>query len=502
MIFVSAFGRNMKKLTLFKKVISFAICMAISAGTLISYNALSDNAPHNQAQAAKSLTEIQAERAENNRKIAEYQQKIDSLQGSQNSEKEYQDTLTEQINVIQQNIKLLNTELASIQSDIDTTKINITQLEKDIDSKEKEINNSVEDFKKRMCAMYISGNDNLASIIIGSSNFYDIMSRVEMANRMAKYDQELIDDILADIENLDSSKKQLETDKLTLEMNLDTQKKRKEEKNKALNDLDEKMKKSQAEIDRLKREQKTLELGQEELQKLNAGLDAQEAEWTAAIEAEKKRRDDEAKKKADEERKRKDEEERRRKEEEEMKNQQASTETSSESSQISTDENSEDATSDNTTTPQEPEPSDPTPNTGGFMWPCPDFSYITSGYGYRWGKMHNGIDVGDGGIHGGAAVASQSGTVIAVSNSCTHDYPKYSSCCGDGYGNYVLISHDGTYSTIYAHLAQATVSVGDYVNQGDTVGLIGCTGWSTGDHLHFEIRVNGAAQNPLNYVNR
>lgn len=492
--------------------------MAISAGTLMCYNALSDNAPHNQAQAAKSLTDIQAERAENDRKIAEYQQKIDALQESQNSEKEYQDTLTEQITVIQQNIKLLNTELDSIQSDIDTTKKNITQLEKDIDSKEKEINDSVEDFKKRMCAMYISGNDNLASIIIGSSSFYDIMSRVEMANRMAEYDQKLIDDILADIENLDSSKKQLETDKLTLEMNLDTQKKRKEEKNKALDDLDEKMKKTQAEIDRLEKEQETLKLGTKELQKQNEALDAQEAEWVAAIEADRKRREEDAKKKAEEERRRKEEEERRRKEEE-MKNQQVTTEASSESSQesstdsseTSTDENADETTSADTTaedsteeetTPEEPEVSEPAPNTGGFIWPCPGFYYISSGYGYRWGRMHNGIDVGDGGIHGGAAVASQSGTVIAVSNSCTHDYPKYSSCCGGGYGNYVLISHDGTYSTLYGHLAQATVSVGDYVNQGDTIGYIGCTGWSTGDHLHFEVRVNGAAQNPLNYVNR
>jgi murein DD-endopeptidase MepM/ murein hydrolase activator NlpD len=102
---------------------------------------------------------------------------------------------------------------------------------------------------------------------------------------------------------------------------------------------------------------------------------------------------------------------------------------------------------------------------------------------------------------GGTCVASQSGTVIGVVNCCTHNFAKNYSCgCGGGYGNYVLISHDGTYSTIYAHMTSAWVSVGQYVNQGDAIGSIGCTGHSTGAHLHFEIRVNGVAQNPLNYV--
>jgi len=137
----------------------------------------------------------------------------------------------------------------------------------------------------------------------------------------------------------------------------------------------------------------------------------------------------------------------------------------------------------------------------GFAWPAPGFCYISSYYGPRWGSFHGGIDVGDAGIHGGAACASKSGTVITVCNSCTHDYPKNGSCgCGGGYGNYVVISHDGTYSTVYGHLASACVSVGQYVNQGDVIGYIGSTGWSTGAHLHFEVRVNGNRVDPLGYV--
>ena len=109
--------------------------------------------------------------------------------------------------------------------------------------------------------------------------------------------------------------------------------------------------------------------------------------------------------------------------------------------------------------------------------------------------------MGDAGIMGGAACAAKSGTVIAVNNSCSHNYAKNSSCgCGGGYGNYVIISHDGTYSTLYGHLSSAAVSVGQYVEQGQVIGYIGSTGWSTGAHLHFEVRVNGVANDPLGYV--
>lgn len=140
------------------------------------------------------------------------------------------------------------------------------------------------------------------------------------------------------------------------------------------------------------------------------------------------------------------------------------------------------------------------PAASGFSWPAPGFCYISSPYGYRWGTIHRGIDVGDAGIHGGAACASMAGTVIYVNNSCVHDYPKNANCCGDGYGNYVVISHNGTYSTLYGHLASACVSVGQYVSQGQVIGYIGSTGWSTGAHLHFEVRVNGSAVDPLGYV--
>ncbi|MBE6850312.1 MAG: M23 family metallopeptidase [Ruminococcus sp.] len=113
--------------------------------------------------------------------------------------------------------------------------------------------------------------------------------------------------------------------------------------------------------------------------------------------------------------------------------------------------------------------------------------------------MHRGYDIAQN--RGATIVASRAGTVIAVTTGCSHNYPKSSNCCGNGYGNYVLVSHGDGYSTMYAHMQQVNVSVGQRVSKGQSLGQVGCTGHSTGFHLHFEIRKNGSAVNPKNYLN-
>ena len=72
---------------------------------------------------------------------------------------------------------------------------------------------------------------------------------------------------------------------------------------------------------------------------------------------------------------------------------------------------------------------------------------------------------------------------------------------GYDYGMYVVIDHGDGYQSLYAHMSSVYVTVGQMVNQGDVIGLVGSTGWSTGPHLHFEIRKNGTRVDPLQYVN-
>lgn len=140
-----------------------------------------------------------------------------------------------------------------------------------------------------------------------------------------------------------------------------------------------------------------------------------------------------------------------------------------------------------------------------FRWPLePQFHRITTYYGYDpWRNgNHGGIDVVGSGVPVGNANIHtvQSGTVIKVSNTCPHDYSKYYSCgCGGGWGNYIVVDHGGGVSTLYAHCRKIFVYEGQQVTRGDVIGLVGCTGWSTGDHLHFEVRENGYRVDPFKY---
>lgn len=116
---------------------------------------------------------------------------------------------------------------------------------------------------------------------------------------------------------------------------------------------------------------------------------------------------------------------------------------------------------------------------GTFVWPTSS-SRITQYYG----NGHGGVDVGA--PAGTPIYAAAEGSVLV---SGTH----YS------YGNYVVIDHGGGMSTIYAHMSSRACSSGDYVQQGQVIGYVGNTGYSFGNHLHFEVRVNGARTNPMNY---
>jgi murein DD-endopeptidase MepM/ murein hydrolase activator NlpD len=128
---------------------------------------------------------------------------------------------------------------------------------------------------------------------------------------------------------------------------------------------------------------------------------------------------------------------------------------------------------------------------GEMMWPVPGHYMITSPFGNRLHpiskqyKMHTGIDIA--GPKGTPIVAAQTGTVV------------YANWFGS-YGKAIIIDHGGGYTTLYAHNDSINVSVGSVVKKGDNIALLGTTGYSTGPHLHFEVRMNGEYVEPLTYV--
>jgi peptidoglycan DL-endopeptidase CwlO len=122
----------------------------------------------------------------------------------------------------------------------------------------------------------------------------------------------------------------------------------------------------------------------------------------------------------------------------------------------------------------------------GLIWPVS--GPVVSGFGMRWGRMHEGIDIA---VPAGTPIrAAASGTVILVQGEAE----------SGGYGNFTCLEHGGGLQTCYAHQSAVAVSSGQSVSQGDVIGYVGCTGHCFGDHLHFEVRVNGAPTDPLGYL--
>lgn len=392
------------------------------------------------------------------------------------------------LEVYDEKMKVQEQEIANIKEQISLLNDNIADLEEQIKGKEEEVAEGIEEFKARLRAMYMNGNDSIASMLAGSTDFYDILARTELMERMSRHDKEMIDDLNEKITALNNDKTALEQTKA------ETEQKKKEAEN-VLADLQktyadhEETKEwyeAQAEYSRNRTEEIKREEADAE-QELQEYIRKQQEELERKREEERKRKEEEERKRREEEQRRKEEEERKRREEEEQKRLEA------EAQGIE----------------YVPEPApEPEPETSsadtyqyvtgasqGFIWPCPTVLNMTDTYGYRTiaeeggaSDFHKGIDINKPGCAGEPIVASASGTVIRASNT------------GNGYGIHVLIDHGDKISTLYGHMSSCTVSVGEEVTQGQTIGYIGCTGYAYGNHCHFEVRVNGETVDPLNYV--
>jgi murein DD-endopeptidase MepM/ murein hydrolase activator NlpD len=122
---------------------------------------------------------------------------------------------------------------------------------------------------------------------------------------------------------------------------------------------------------------------------------------------------------------------------------------------------------------------------GQLIWPVD--GPVVSGFGMRWGRMHEGIDIA---VPAGTPIrAAAAGSVVLVQSEAE----------SGGYGNFTCLDHGGGLQTCYAHQSSFAVTSGS-VSQGDVIGYVGCTGHCFGDHLHFEVRINGAPTDPLGYL--
>jgi murein DD-endopeptidase MepM/ murein hydrolase activator NlpD len=128
----------------------------------------------------------------------------------------------------------------------------------------------------------------------------------------------------------------------------------------------------------------------------------------------------------------------------------------------------------------------PSPSAAGLIWPVE--GTLTSPFGYRWGRMHEGIDIAA--PEGTPIMAAASGTVVLMQSEAS----------SGGYGNYTCIDHGGGLATCYGHQSSFATSEGAAVSQGEVIGYVGNTGHSFGAHLHFEVRIEGVPTDPLGYL--
>ena len=396
---------------------------------------------------ADTMSDLEAKQSKLDKQLQDVEAALKNYKSQAEESAEYLEEYDNKMKIQEEQIKVIEQQISIFEDDIALLEANIAENEKSVEE-------GVEQFRQRLRALYMSGSDSMASVLTGSTDFYDMLARMEFVERVSKHDNELIDTLNEQIQELEASKAEAEQKKADME-----DKKAEEEKYYAElretynNHAETKQMQEQMVADYKERA--------DEIEKEQAQIEKE-------LQAEIRRLQEEA------ERKRKEEEERRRQEEERKR---------------------QEAEANNTQyVPEEVTPSITYTNTG-FIWPVPTVRNMTDTYGERWiveeqrSNFHKGIDINKPGCAGESVVASAGGTVIQAGNK------------NNGYGNCVIIDHGDGISTLYAHNNSVAVSVGDTVVQGQTIAYIGHTGYAYGDHCHFEVRLNGEHTNPLNYVN-
>ncbi len=425
---------NITKITKNICTISIAAILSVScvfAGDTVRADTMSD-LEAKQAKLEKERKDVEAmlsQYKDEAEKAAEYLEEYDNKMKLQE----------EQVEVVEEQIALYEAEIA--------------ELEEKIAESEGEVDEGIEQFKQRLRSLYMAGSDSMASVLTGSTDFYDMLARMEFVERVSKHDNDMIDSLNEQITELEETKAERQKTLEAMELKKAEEEKYYEELRETYNNhVETKQMQEAMAADYRERADE---------------IEAEQSRIEEELQAEIRRLQEEAeKKRQEEERKRKEEEERKRKEAEANNTEYVDTYTPP-------------ATYSDT----------------GFIWPVPTVRNMGDGYGNRWiveeqrNNFHKGIDITKPGCAGEPTVAAAGGTVIQASD-------KY-----NGYGNCVIIDHGNGISTLYAHHQSLAVSVGDTVVQGQTLGYIGQTGNAYGNHLHFEVRLNGEHTNPLNYVN-
>ncbi len=360
-------------------------------------------------------------------------------------------------------------KIYKLQIEIDTKNEEIDATQKQIEKAEVDIAEQYEAMKLRIQYMYENGNANYVSMILDSQSIGDFLNRAEYISEITSYDRNMLDEMQAKKNEIEAAKASLDRQLADLET-LQTEAEAERAATETL------MAAKNAEIESVNA---SISEAQNQIKNLDEDIEAQQELISEMESIEARRKAEEASRKAAEEASRKAAEE-------------ASRKAAEEASRKAAENSGKDNQTQQPTKVPQDNTQKPSSNSGKFLWPLSGRSYISSYFGMRnnpFGgsstEFHNGIDI-----------PAPTGTpIIAVSGGqVAWSYLSSSA------GNWIGIDHgNGTYS-VYMHMSSRLVKEGDYVTAGQTIGLVGSTGRSSGPHLHLSIRVDGGYVNPLNYV--
>ena len=389
---------------------------------------------------AETLEEIQAQQEQLQAENQELQTRLDSLREDEAQKQAYQDTLQQKIDVVQE-------QILTTRQNIEDLNASIQELTMKLDKSQEAVQDTIDQFKERLVAIYTAGNVSTLEILLDSQSLSDFSTRMSMLDSMTAHDQAIVDTLEEYMQSTQADRDQVEAEKeqvAQLQVTL-------EDKQDELDALYEENRAALGEI------QGQMYATENQMEINEAELAEGEAKIQAAIEAQKKA--------------------------EEAAKQQAGSSGNGSSSGSNSSSNSSGQS------PVINPPSDGSGGGSGFnpIWPLPGVSLIYSPFnGY---PGHKGMDIA--GPWGTPVVAAADGQVIEANN-----YDSW----GYSWGYYVLIYHNGTYSTRYAHLSSVAVSTGQYVTAGTVIGYEGDTGNVTGPHLHFEVYENGTRVDPARFL--
>lgn len=390
---------------------------------------------------AASSSEIKSKLADLRAKQAEIQKQSDELEKSIAENKDQTKTLVSQKAEIDQEMEMSRQKIENLNEQIQQLNLLIAEKQTELEASVAKEEALQKQYKARLRSMEETGSVSYWSILFRASSFSDLLDRVDMIREIAESDQLMLMQLSAATQAVETERADLEQQKLDLQQTED----------------DLAVEQAELETKRAKADTLITQM-QAEYASLSDEFLAAEADEAAVREQIKKAETDYFNALA--------------------KEQAAATAAAAAANKTSNSNNSSASSSGGA-------------SSGGFAFPLAYSTGVTCAYGPRVHPIN-----GNKSFHYGVDLAAGMNTEIYATKSGTVTGATY----GEANGYYVTINHGDGYSSIYAHMTNYVVSVGDSVKQGQLIGYVGTTGWSTGPHLHFEILYNGSNVNPMNYI--